>query len=487
MIVANILGVEGAGVVAFAVWIAMVLSPVVDVGCSLSVARFFADRAGRGDRDSAHVLAGFLVRRLLCYAALAVVAVVAIAGLMPDKMDRMLAIIFPEVTAGNSRTTVLLVVALTIAQALATFTIGYHRGAQEFGRLAKIALCALIVQIIAVAIGTLAYGTTGAIGGYVIGQAALGVFALPLALSGGRPEADLTREIWRYGRYAWAANMCNVFVWSRMEILFLQLYWGPAEVGLFSVAIALAALASQGPLLLTGAFLPVLAEMNGRGDRDEVQRTFASGTIMVALIALPACFGMAAIAQPMVIFIYGDAFAASGTATSIILLAAALSVSTVIGTHLVNALGRSDFIFWSSVIGGVLAVVLGLSVIPHFGLVGAAASRALVQIAAVLLGIWFITRRIGYAYPFARLLRLTLAAATCAAAAYAVTQIGTGPLKLVQAVLAGVIVYPVALRVVGALGPDERAAIDKLTQRFPPRSRPAANAFVSFLAPIQQT
>lgn len=487
VVVANLLGVEGAGLVAFAVWLSVVLAPVIDGGTSLSVLRFFADRTGRKDHQGAQALAGFLLRRLLGFAIVAAIAAVAIAVIAPGAARDAVRTLFPAVDIATATGLVALVVALTLAQALATFTISYHRGAQAFGFLAKIAAVAFALQVAAVTIGTLFYGATGAVAGYVLGQTTLALFALPLVLHRAPLEPLLRREIWQYGRYAWAANMCNIFVWSRMEILFLQLYWGAAEVGLFSVAVALAALASQGPLLLTGAFLPVLAAHNSRGDKEAVQKVFSNGTTIVALLALPACFGMAAIAQPMIVLLYGPDFAAAGTATAIILVAAAISVSSTIGTHLVNALGRSDFIFWSSIAGAVVAVALGFLLIPEFGLVGAALTRASVQIAAVMLGIWFITRRLRYAYPFARLIRLTLAAAAPAGAAFAVTQLVAGPLGLLEAILAGLVVYPLSLRLFGALGPDERAAIIHFAERFPPFSRPAANAFVSFLAPAHQS
>ena len=69
----------------------------------------------------------------------------------------------------------------------------------------------------------------------------------------GMIEPETVRRTIRYARFAGAAAVANSFVWSRIEIFFLDRYWGREEIAFFSIALMLSSMASQGPALLTGA------------------------------------------------------------------------------------------------------------------------------------------------------------------------------------------------------------------------------------------
>jgi O-antigen/teichoic acid export membrane protein len=286
-----------------------------------------------------------------------------------------------------------------------------------------------------------------------------------------------------YGRYAWAANVCNTFVWSRIEILFLQVFWTFQEVGWFSVALALSALASQGPLLLTGAFMPMLARKHGKDDKAGLQSAFTVGTRLLAMIALPACLGMAAIAPGLVSLLYGAEFEPAVPASMIIMVAAAFTITTVIGSHLVNALGRSDFIFFSSLAGVALSTFFGLLLIPAFGLLCAALSRAVVQLAMIALGMWFITRKLGFSFPFGSFLRILLASLVAAAAAFATLAVSGQATGLLAAVAVAALIYVLCLRLLGAAHAEDIVLARRLTASLPRPLAHLGNILLSFINP----
>ena len=115
---------------------------------------------------------------------------------------------------------------------------------------------------------------------------------------------------------------------------------------------------------------------------------------MIALLAMPACLGMAAIAPAVVPMLYGEEFRPAVPAAMIIAALSTVSVSTVIATHLVQALERSDFIFYTAILGAGLSIVGGFLLVPEFGLIGAAVSRSVVQVIMVAIGLWFVVARL---------------------------------------------------------------------------------------------
>lgn len=483
VIVANLLGVEGVGVVAFAVWIALVAAPVIDGGTAMSVSRFSADLRGRDDTAAARALPGRLARRLLAYNLLGAAALGVFYFAGADGGFPSLETSLDGLTAGVPVNLALIVAILISLQSFAMFGAAYFRGVQNFVTLAILTFVSMIAQIVCVYAGVRYYGIPGAIAGYAVGQLCLAAATLGLLWRRGPLSPAITGQIRQYGRFSWAANVCNTFVWSRIEILFLQLFWSYREVGWFSVALALAALASQGPLLLTGAFLPMLSKKHGQDDRAGLQAAFSSGTRMLAMLAFPICFFMAAVVPVLIGFLYGPEFKPAVPTAMIIVTAAAFTITTVIGTHLVNALARSDFIFFSSLAGALLSVVLGLLLIPDLGLVGAAISRAATQLAMIGLGLWFIITRLGFSYPFQRLSRILLAALVAASTAYFTVAL-LGDLRgLLAAACLAPLVYLTALRFLRATDPEDISVLRRLKTALPRPLAGFAGIILSFIHP----
>jgi O-antigen/teichoic acid export membrane protein len=483
VIVANLLGVHGAGMVAFAIWIAAMLVPIIDGGTTLSVGRFPAELRGQDNNAAADTLPAVLARRLLLYHVLGATALAALYLIGTDAPLISKELSGRDFTAGISLIVVLVVAALTSLQSFALFSTAHLRSSQRFHTLATLACASMIAQIGAVYAGAHFYGVVGALAGYIAGQVCLAAATLSLIWRSGKVSPSLTSEVWRYGRFSWAANVCNTFVWSRIEILFLQVFWSYREVGWFSVALALSGLASQGPLLLTGAFLPMLARKHGQNDRAGLQNAFTKGTRLLATLALPTCLGMAAVVPSLVPLLYGPEFEPAVPAAMIIVTAAAFTITTVIGSHLVNALGRSDFIFFSSLSGALLSAIFGFLLIPVFGLVGAAISRAIVQLAMVAVGLWFIATRLGFSFPLGAFLRILLASLAAAGAAFVtVDAIGHLP-GLFAAIAVAAFTYVLCLRLFGATHADDIALARRLCAPLPQPIARMADIALSFIHP----
>jgi O-antigen/teichoic acid export membrane protein len=79
VIIAHALGVAATGVLAFAMWIAMVAAAVVDLGVQASLARYLPELTAAGRADAAHWLAGMLWRWLAGSCLVALTGFVAFA------------------------------------------------------------------------------------------------------------------------------------------------------------------------------------------------------------------------------------------------------------------------------------------------------------------------------------------------------------------------------------------------------------------------
>jgi O-antigen/teichoic acid export membrane protein len=481
VIVARTLGLEGTGAVAYVVWLVLMLAPVLDLGMSPAIMRTVPDLRARGENDRASWLSGHLGRLLGVSVALGVIAVWMISGLPGLASHWHTA----QPVAGKASPDVLRYVLplFVAAQALGAYAYAYLRGAQAFDQVAKVAGVSLVIQLACVAVGSLWFGVAGAVAGFAAGQLLPAIMACRLMRTSGTPDSDLRRRVFRYALFAWAGNVANTFVWSRIEVFFLERSSGYEAVGQFTVALALTSIAVQGPQLLTTGFLPLFSAKLGQRDMDATRTAFAAGTRLLAALAFPACFGMAAVMPVLLPLIYGPAFGGATPAAIILVMAAAVSVTSVVATNLIHANERSDFVFYTATTGAVLSILSGFLFIPVFGLIGAAASRAAIQCLLVGIGCWFVVRRLHYPLPFGSLGLLALAALACWAAAALCIATIPGPLSLLAAIPAGAVAYIVALRLLRALPPSDLTLLDKVASALPRPMSKIARALLKFLAP----
>ena len=158
--------------------------------------------------------------------------------------------------------------------------------------------------------------------------------------------------------------MLTAFFASRMEVFFLERSWGSHAVGLFTVSLTLANLATQGPLLLTGALLPRLSGHIGRDEEAEARQVYATSVSLMGLLVFPACLGMAAIAPVLLPLMYGRDFDAAVPTATILLAASALVATASVAAVYLIAVERTRFLLAAAVAGAALSILAGLTIVP---------------------------------------------------------------------------------------------------------------------------
>ena len=464
VIVAHALGVASSGRVAYALWLAMVTAAIADLGVQPTLARYLPELAASGQQQQIGALIAALRSPIVATAGISLAGFAAFALLQRE-------------SEGSYWVFVGLAAAL---QVLAGMTYGRLRGLQRFDIVARLSIAALLCQLTGIAVGAFGFGVSGALAGYCCGA----LIPAVLAWRPVNPEPALALGLRvrtrRYALYAWAAALSSTVVWSRAEVFFLQRSWGSAAVGLFSVGLTLANLAAQGPTLLTAAILPHFAQGFGKASIGEMHAAYAAATRVLAFLVLPAAFGMAAILPTALPIVYGQQFAPAVPATTVLVAAAGFSAISTVGASLVLAMDRSDFVFISGTVAAVLTVLTGLTVIPAFGLIGAAWARAAIQLSAIAFGSWFIVSRLRFPMPFRDLSKLLLAAALCGIAARISLAAVPGWPSLPTAIAVGAVIYVGCVRILAALPASDLERLRAMS-RILPGQLASASGFMLWL------
>jgi O-antigen/teichoic acid export membrane protein len=455
ILVARLLGPQGAGEVAYAFWVTSTVSVLTGLGLAQSATRYLAEQgaAGGGNPEG---LARWLYRRGVATLLLAIPVLLLWMRFGARQPYSVAATLTLGVLLGG--------------QVLGGAFISTRTGFQDFRQVAILNLVSAVLQIIGVTVGAKLYGVAGALGGYALGT--LGPAWTGLRLLGmrgvGRPEPVLRQRVLRYSIQTWAAAVVSLFAWSRLEVFFLDQSWGKHGVAMFTVALTLAQLATQGPTLLGSALVPHFSELAGADQLESIKSTYAMATRILAFVAFPLCFGMAAVSPVLLPLLFGRAFADAVPNAMVLIPFAAIGAVAGVGSAMVYALERSRFIAVSGIASAVLALGAFVWAIPVWGAWGAVWARGLVQLVSVGMGVAYIAWHLKVPVPLVGLSRIAAAAALSAVAAFACVRLIPGAVPaLVIAAVTMTALYLLLSRVLRSLDGSELVRLEALFASTP--------------------
>jgi O-antigen/teichoic acid export membrane protein len=271
---------------------------------------------------------------------------------------------------------------------------------------------------------------------------------------------------------------------TRPEIVFLQEFRTSEAVGYYAVATSLANLALQLPMQLTGSLVPYYAahsEKNGSLSSDllvTVIRNFA-------YLTLPMSFGLSAVAEPLVTGIYGPAYREAGIIVSIIAAGVPAAVFLQLCTQYVFSMDRQDLRLRTTVVGAVVMSIGLFAAVPLFGGEGAAVMRNLTLVVMCAFIMRYIPRSGQNHGIVFRILRIAAAAMVTAALAFAATLVLPGIVGVVAGIVAGMLAYVPALRLMRAVDPADRTTLAGLSVRVPARLRSLYIRLIDIAAPMK--
>lgn len=438
--VARLLGAHGTGLVAFAIWFGSTAATVAGLGIQNTLLRYM------GSAEDIATANG-LARRLL--RPFSIAAFTATAGMLGWASYEW-SIGDEEMWAVWCATAVFYIIF-----AYSSISLGAARGIRDFAGSARQIMQGCLMQLPAVVIGAFFLGPAGAILGQTMRYvpSALGLrryVAGPVAQSG-----SVTPAMRSFGRNTWFSATIGLFIWTRIEFVFLAYNHEVADVGFFAVGMTLAGLVIQLPEQMSNALLPYFGRHHDNNDVAQLERSYKRANRWVGLFVLPICFGGAVIMSELLPFLFGTEFSEAVPSATILLATASITAMTILPSAMISAREHSDFFTWSTPALAVLMVILLALVVPSGGAVGAAIVRSIIHTGWLILLTNYCWRRLNMAPPVLDLFKIALSAAMCALVAYIVLQMQGGLAGMFVAVAAAALAYPIFLRLTSAIPADD--------------------------------
>jgi O-antigen/teichoic acid export membrane protein len=197
------------------------------------------------------------------------------------------------------------------------------------------------------------------------------------------------RDLIRYSSFSVLARL-GYFLVNNVDRMIIGFFLTPTALGIYSLAKRVTEMMSAS---ITGVVVAVAHPLFARDQNDIVELRAALTSMMdrTALVAFPAFFGLASIAQDVVPLVFGNKWTAAVPVLQVLsILMALYAVSTLHGA-LVRAMGRADW--WSGFINLTSAMyVIGFSITGRYGIVVVAYSSLTMFVLVSPLHFWMVKR-----------------------------------------------------------------------------------------------
>ena len=210
-----------------------------------------------------------------------------------------------------------------------------------------------------------------------------------------RPRVTLRawRRLVGFSFWSWALSL-TALVQNRADAIIIGGYLNPTAVGLYSVGREVGGLVSSellGPI--TGALFPSFSSARRSGD--SVAWVYLRTISVVALLTLPAGAGIALVARPMMLLVFGARWEAAVPLVQVFACAGVFQVGTSIAMVLLMVENLLHISFRAECVSTLLRLTALLVLVPVFGLVGGASGMAGTDLIMEVIYLAITCRRVG--------------------------------------------------------------------------------------------
>lgn len=236
---------------------------------------------------------------------------------------------------------------------------------------------------------------TGAVFGFVLPTIVVGLFSLAFVKDYFTTSPKLVHTIFKeiscFGFYVVLANSIGL-INTNIDNLLIGYFMNETEVGYYSVAIIFMMGITILPQSVQRIVTPSIATYYGKRDFGNIRKLIKSTaiktfTIIVFISAFLALFG-----KFMIVSIFTDEFVPAHTPMLVLLIGYSIfAVFIPIGGCLAS-IGKVQILYWIGAMSAILNILLNITLIPQFGIVGAAGATSISLIFIRITNLYFIIK-----------------------------------------------------------------------------------------------
>jgi O-antigen/teichoic acid export membrane protein len=477
--IARVMGPEQLGYYSIVTWLANAAGWVAAFGIPLATRTYAGEAIGKGDYALARAIVQ-ITFRIQVYLALAAVAV----GL---------AVVFWKVPPVYRTFAVLAVVSI-LPMLMFTIPTAAITATEDLAPNVRASLVSTAVvgggTALSLAAGWGLVGLTGAmLASRVVDFVLRQIFYTRIYSRFPAPDhhqklpPELRRRIIQFCKQATLMTALEILVWDRSELIFLRRFSTMAQVSFFNqpynwVSQWLLLL----PRIVSSAAGASIAVQHGR-DPEQTAGLAIGPTRVIALITVPAAFGLSALASPIIRVLLGARYLpciAIFALLAVVMLGKALQLPA---RALLVSTGRQHLLVRWGMVFAAINLGLDFALIPRYAALGAAIAKGIVLLGGGASIWWIVSFSFRVRLPLAHVARTTLASIVMFLLVRALTALVPPLVALIVGPLVGIAAIVVLFRVLRCLDPADGLVLASLGRKLPVWARGAWRALVEFMFP----
>lgn len=185
-------------------------------------------------------------------------------------------------------------------------------------------------------------------------------------------------------------------IYSRIDVTMLGLMSTETSVGIYSNGHKVINIVITVCTAITSVFLPRMSYLY-REDKDSFTRLLNTGIRIIALITIPACFGLMLLSQDAILLLYGDSFRAAGPVLRIFsLLIPVKGFGDLLCYQTVISIGKEKSLVPAAGAAMLVNVILNLLMIPVWGEIGATIASVCSEVTVNSLMLLYVRKQINF-------------------------------------------------------------------------------------------
>jgi stage V sporulation protein B len=291
------------------------------------------------------------------------------------------------------------------AFAASSFYFYYFTGLHLFQHQAALKMFRSVMRIVVTVSLVVLFHVYGAIAGYIL--APLFTFMLGLyldkklsnsissqtkrglSLSVSSPEKKKEEFPWRkLLNYAWPLTLFMLFyeVFISIDLYLVKgLLQDDTLTGYYNAALTIGRIPYYLFYALSIVLLPALAKMSSEKNTQEMQKLMTQSLRYAGITLLPTFILLWAYAEPAVVFLFGAQYTAAAPALQVLTFGLSWLTVFYLVCSAFNGIGHAKLSMWLAVIGALANTILNYTLIPKFGLMGAAYATTVSAIITTLI------------------------------------------------------------------------------------------------------
>ena len=274
------------------------------------------------------------------------------------------------------------------------------------------------------------FGVLGAVVGQTVAFIMVGLFGIFLLYFNIFRKLkinDIKREIisnlksmFSYGLPLSGAVILGGFM-AQFYTFLIAIYLSDQVVGNYTLALNFAVLVGFFVQPVATIMFPAFSKIDGQKDSKTLQNVFRFSVKYASLLIIPATFMVIALSQPAVSTLFPGKYELTPLFLSLYLIQFLYTAfGLFVSENLIKGQGRTDLNLKLSLLNTVLGVILSLTLIPFYGVVGLIVTILFSMLPSIIISLWWIKKQYNATINYQSSVKIILASSLSAIFSYVV-------------------------------------------------------------------